>query len=193
MCDLVFARVTVAAEGVAPVMFDDEFFERAFRWERERGGDARGDAILVRGAFAKPQPWAGRLPRVGERIAWGEFGAGDLDFTVHGAGDVVFVVEAVGDDRDGAARNDLAGEDDTSADFSADRAADIVAKVNLREARVTGEANAEKADVFEAEADNADVGLAVVDVGLGAGWREVLDYFRGDGEVEKNEVAPFGG
>jgi len=116
-----------------------------------------------------------------------------LDFAAHGAGDVVFVVEVVGNDRDGVAGDDLAGEDDAAAEFGADRAADVVAEVDLGETRVAGERNAEEADVFEAEAYDADKGLAVVQIGLGAGRRETLDYFRGDGEVEKNEVAPFGG
>ena len=75
----------------------------------------------------------------------------------------------------------------------ADRAADVVAEIDFGEVGVAGDGEAEEADVFEAEADDADVGLAVVEVGFGAGGREALDDVGGDGEVEEEQVAPGGG
>ena len=114
----------------------------------------------------------------------GRGGAGDVDFAAHGAGDVVFVVEAVGDDGDGSAGDDLAGEDDAAAEFARDCAADVVAEIDFGEAGVAGKGEAEEADVFEAEADDADVGLAFVEIGFGAGGRKVLDNVGGDREVK---------
>lgn len=125
----------------------------------------------------------GVLPVVGDFVFDGEVRTGDLDFAAHGAGDVVFVVKAIGNDGDGAAGDDLAGEDDAAADFGADRAAYIVPEVDLGEVGVAGDGEAEQADILEEEADDADVGLAVVEIRFGAGRREVLDNVGGDGEV----------
>ena len=161
------------------------------RGARRRG--RRGGSSGAADAFAKPQAIGGGFPGVFERVAGGEFGAGDLDFAAHGAGDVVFVVEAVGNERDGAAGDDLADEDDAAADFVADDAAHVVAEVDFGEAGVAGDGQAEEAHVFEAEADDADVGLAVVEIGFGAGRREALDDFGRHGEVEQQQVAPVGG
>ncbi len=93
------------------------------------------------------------------------------------------MIEAVGEDRDGAARDDLADEDHTAADFIVDGAADVVAEVDLGEAAVAGDGKAEEPHVLETEADDADVGLAIVQVGLGTWWGEAHDELGRRGEV----------
>jgi len=112
---------------------------------------------------------------------------------VHGSGDVIFVVEAVGDNGDGAAGDDLAGEDDAATEFACDVAADVISEIDFGEVGVAGDAEAEQAHVFELKADDADVGLTVVEIGLGAGRCDVGDDLGRDGEVEEQEVAPCGG
>src|SRR4051812_42621180 len=97
----------------------------------------------------------------------------------------------VGYDCDGAAGGNLAGEYDAAAEFAGDRSAYIVTEIDFGEARVAGDGNAEEAHVFELEADDADVRPAIVDVGFGAGWCDLLNDLSGNGEVEQDEVAPF--
>src|SRR4029079_16484291 len=91
----------------------------------------------------------------------------------------------MGDDGDRAAGNDLAGEDDAAAELARDHSADVVAEVDFGGGGMAGDAQAEEADVFDLEADDADVGLAVVEVGFGAGGREALDDLGRDGGAEE--------
>lgn len=132
-------------------------------------------------------------PGVRDGVAGGEFWAGEMVIRAHAAGDVIFVVEAVGEDGDSAARDDLANEDDAAPEFAGDFAAHIIAKVDLGEVGVPGERDAEEADVFETEADDADVGLTVVEVRLSARRRESRDDFGRHCEVEQEQIAPGGG
>src|SRR3954463_11165511 len=101
------------------------------------GGDLGGEAVVVRGAFAKPpfdtprtsQQVAGRgFPCVGECGAGRVFGSGDSNFAAHQPGDVFFVVEVVGDHRDCAAGDNLSGEDAAATKLARDHSADVVAK-----------------------------------------------------------------
>jgi hypothetical protein len=116
-----------------------------------------------------------------------------LQSTAHRARDIVLVVEPVGRESHGATRDDLANEYHAAAHFLADRAAHIVAQVDFGEARVPGDGNAEQSDSVEAEADNADVGLAVVQVGFGAGRDERFDGGDGNREIEQEKLGPAGG
>ena len=58
---------------------------------------------------------------------------------------------------------------------------------------MAGKGDAEETDVFETEADDAEIGLAVVEVWFGAGRCEARDDFGGDWEVEQEQIAPGGG
>jgi hypothetical protein len=190
-------------------VFDEEFVEGVGGRESERGRDAGGEAVPdwfattpsdgLRAEQAEDARASGtkqtlpfllirerrvRAPGVFEGIVGGECGACFLQRGAHGAGDVVFVVEAVGDEGDEAARDDFADEDDATAEFVVDCAADVEAKIDFREACVAGNGNAEQAAGVETEADDADVGLALVEVGSGAGWSERCDRVCRYGEIE---------
>jgi len=95
------------------------------------------------------------------------------------------VVEPIGDERDGAARDDFANEDNAAAHFAAHYPTHIKAQVDLRKLRVADRPEANYADVLKTETDDADVGLAVVRVGFRAGRSEMGDDPRRDRKIEQ--------
>jgi hypothetical protein len=116
-----------------------------------------------------------------------------------GDGEVGLVVEGAGDPGDGAARDELADEDDAALEAAVGfAAADVEAEVDLLKARVQRDGEALDADAVEEEGDEGDVaaGLAVgvmVEVELEAvgkiGHEQLWFY----GVLRHDELAPLGG
>lgn len=117
-------------------------------------------------------------------------------------GAVGLAVEGAGDECDGAAWDDFGEEDDAAtAGAVGEGAAHVEAEIDLGEAGVARDAEAEDTDVVEEEADEGDeaarlggwVGGVGVEIEL-EGTREVRDEDLGwDLVLGHDELAPVGG
>lgn len=141
-------------------------------------------------------PAAAELPSVlcgEERVGGGELAAG-------GDGDVGLFVDAAGDEGDGAARDELADEDDAAFDAAVGlAAADVETEVDLFETGVEGDGEAFDADAVEEEGDEGDVAAGfgaggwAVEIELEAAWEVGLEERGLDGVLRHDELAPLGG
>src|ERR1051326_745125 len=174
----VFAATT-AAGSITPVMLSDEFLVRTVPGGLRFAG--RGHAQRFPATAATPLI-------LGEHSTVLVF-----ECVAHWQRQIWFAIKRPRDEGDGAPRNQLANENDTTPPFVRTLAPDIKAQVYFLEIAMQRNGQTDHARVEKEKADNADERLAFVEIDLGFYGDERLEDFRIDGEIEHRQVTPVRG
>ena len=174
MVDLVFHGSTIP-DGVAPVMFGDEFAEGALTRQIRFSGRGRGYGAA---------PWAGS-----PCVIHSEFAGAVVNAMRHGNAGVILAVRQPSDGGYSDLGHEFANEDDTTAVS----ATNVKAQVHFFKRLVKRHGTAEQASLVEFETNEAGVGDAVMSVEFSSCRNERAQQLRLDDVVQHEQVLPFGG
>ena len=116
-----------------------------------------------------------------------------LDVVLHRQRGIAFPVKSARNQRDGAARNQFANEDDTTSPHIRGFFPHIEAQIYFFEIAVHWNRKSKQARVEKEKADNTDKCIAIFVIEFRSWRHQRRDNRRIDNEIEYGEIPPIGG